>query len=273
MITSSIVLYNTDRNELKRVIESASNSIIDKIYVLDNSPNDNLKEYVEGLSHKVLYIYNGKNLGYGGGHNIALKKSIDIKANYHIVLNPDIFFKDEVITTLKKYMDENKNAGAIMPQIRYPDNKIQYLCKLQPTPFDLLGRRFIPVRCITNKLNFKYELRMSGYDKVMNVPCLSGCFMFLRVNILKETGLFDENFFMYCEDFDFYRRIHQKYETVFYPHVEVIHDHKKESYKNKKMLFAHIKSAIYYFNKWGWFSDTERKYKNKIILDKLYKNA
>ena len=272
MITSSIVTYNTKQDELERLIKCADLSIIDIIYIIDNSPTNLLKTFVQDLSLKIEYIFNNKNLGYGGAHNVGLQKSMELSADYHIVLNPDIYFEPEVISTLKEYMDQDFNIGAIMPKIIYPNGENQYLCKLQATPFDLFGRRFLPFKSLVEKRNYKYELRPSGYDKVINVPCLSGCFMFLRVSILPEVGLFDDKFFMYCEDFDFYKRIHQKYKTIYYPHVTIIHDHKKESYKNRKMMKMHIKSAIRYFNKWGWLIDRDRKKANKTILNEIYKN-
>ena len=103
----------------------------------------------------------------------------------------------------------------------------------------------------------------------MNIPNLSGCFMFLRLSTLKEVGLFDENIFMYLEDIDLNRRIHRRYKTIFYPFTEVIHQHQKESYKSKKLLKAHIKSAIYYFNKYGWICDRERTEINKRTIQQI----
>lgn len=270
MITSSIVTYNTDRIELERIIKCVSTSIIDEIYIIDNSPTAVLKDFVENQSCKIIYIFNGANLGYGGAHNIAIRQSLKKGVKYHIVLNPDIYFDKGVVETLAEYMDQNENVGAIMPQVKYPDGETQYLCKLLPSPWDLFGRRFIPFKGIVEKKNHRYELRESGYNQILNVPCLSGCFMFLRTQILENTGLFDEDFFMYCEDFDFYRRIHKKYKTIFYPEVTIIHAHKKESYKNNALLRMHIKSAIHYFNKWGWFFDRDRKLINKTVLDKIH---
>lgn len=67
------------------------------------------------------------------------------------------------------------------------------------------------------------------------------------------------------EDFDLMRRLHRVGRTIFYPEVTIIHNHEKASYKNKKMLKMHIKSAIIYFNKYGWFFDKERRVMNKKI--------
>ena len=76
---------------------------------------------------------------------------------------------------------------------------------------------------------------------------------------------------MYCEDFDLIRRLHRVGKTLYYPEVSIIHNHAQESYKNIRQLLMHIKSAILYFNKWGWFFDKERKEMNKKILDELEK--
>lgn len=268
-ISASIVLYHNDERQLRKVIESFFHTSLDlKLYLIDNSLNDELRK-LESLDKRIKYIYNDGNLGYGTAHNIAIKKSIGENIPYHIVLNPDIYFKNNVIEELFSYMEEHENIGNIIPQVLYPDNEIQHLSKLLPTPVDLIFRRFIPFKKWKEKRNDKYELKFSGYDKIMNVPSLSGCFMFLRNDVLKDVGLFDENIFMYLEDTDLNRRIHSKYRTIFYPKVSIVHEYAKESYVNKKLLVYHIKSAIYYFNKWGWVFDKERNEINKKCLTNI----
>jgi GT2 family glycosyltransferase len=113
-------------------------------------------------------------------------------------------------------MRKNNDIAYMLPKVIYPDGSLQYLCKLLPTPFDLIFRRFFPDIGVTRKLNDTYSLKMSGYDRIINPPCLSGCFMFLRMSIIKENNLFfDERFFMYCEDFDFIRRLHRIAKTIY----------------------------------------------------------
>ena len=269
MITASIVTYikekNADKkNELRTVVRCVLSSIIDRLFIIDNSPTDALKNIEELQADKVTYIHNNRNLGYGTAHNIALKQAINLKSDYHLVLNPDIFFEKDVIDALKKYMDDNEDVGSVMPKVVYPNGEIQYLCKLQPGPVDLFGRRFLPPKLMESR-NYKYELRQYEYNRLLNVPCLSGCFMFLRTKVLEDIGLFDESFFLYFEDVDMYRRIHKKYKTIFFPDVTIVHSHERKSYKSKKLLFIHIKSAIRFFNKYGWFFDKERKEINKKV--------
>lgn len=268
MLSSSIVLYHSPKQYIIDIINSINSSIIDIIYVIDNSSNDRFR-YLQNESKKICYIHN-KNIGYGASHNIALNEAIDRGSQYHIVINPDIRFTPSVVSELFSYMQSNNDVGYILPKVIYPNGTMQYLCKLLPTPFELIFRRFSPNINFTKKMNEKYVLLKSGYDKIINPPCLSGCFMFLRMSTIKENDIFfDERFFMYCEDFDFIRRLHKVSKTIYYPDVSIVHDHAKESFKSKKMLIEHIKSAVKYFNKWGWFFDSERREMNKKILNEI----
>lgn len=267
MITASLVTYHTKPFDLKRIIECVLKSNISQLYIIDNSKDDSLRQYAIGYD-KATYI-KSTNLGFGHGHNIGIVKSFETNANYHVVINPDVYWHDNVIEELEKFMDTHTECGLVMPKILYPNGDIQYLCKLLPSPIHLLGRRFIPFKVVQKRINRRFELKDSGYDKIMEVPALSGCFMFLRTDVLRKVGLFDERYFMYTEDFDLCRRIGEISKTMFYPYVSVYHEYEKGSYKNKKLLKFHIRSAIKYFNKWGWIFDSKRKKINKHCLNLL----
>ena len=265
MINASIVVFNHTVSEIKPLVDTLLNSdVVANIYIIDNSP----KNEPNFQTLKVTYIFNNKNLGYGAAHNIALRHTIAQLLPYHLVVNPDIAFDPQILSELEKYMDKNSNIGSIMPKVLYPNGETQYLCKLLPTPFDLIFRRFLPSSFTKNR-TYKFELRASGYNQIMDVPYLSGCFMFLRTAALQKVGLFDERFFMYPEDMDLTRRIHKQFRTVFYPKATIVHHHAKGSYINGKLLYIHISNMIKYFNKWGWFFDAERREINKKIILKL----
>jgi GT2 family glycosyltransferase len=271
MIVASIVIYKTQFKVLQELLDCIFSSAIDRVCIVDNSPVDLISSSLVNIS-SLEYIHGHGNVGYGAAHNIAIRKSIELGASYHVVINPDIVFNDHVIEELTKYMDSNADVGQLMPKVFYPDGELQYLCKLIPTPMDLIFKRFLPSK-LTEKRLHKFQLRFTKYDKIMNIPYLSGCFMFFRVSALKDIGLFDERFFMYPEDIDITRRMHEKYKTIFYPHVSIIHAHAAESKTNSKMLKIHIVNMVKYFNKWGWFFDSKRRKINKKLLAELEYNA
>lgn len=261
MLTASIVSYQHRPGEIKRVIDCVLKSPVEILYLIDNSLNDGLRE-LEKLSEKIRYIHS-LNLGYGTGHNVAIKDAIEKGGDYHVVINPDVYFEEGVLEKLIAYMDSDEQVGLVMPKVLYPTGEIQFLCKLLPTPMDLIGRRFIPLKSYVTTKNYNYELRWTGYDKVMDVPSLSGCFMFMRLSIIRKIGGFDERYFMYAEDLDLCRRIGEVSKTVYYPDVQIYHEYAKGSYKNRKLLKYHICSVIKYFNKWGWFFDAKRRKRNR----------
>ena len=225
-----------------------------------------------GIFNNIEYIHNNLNIGYGAAHNIGIKKAINLGAKYHIVLNPDIYFESNILNVMIDYADKNEDVGYMLPKVIYQNGEIQYLCKLLPTPFDLIFRRFFPQYGIFEKINERYTLKDFGYDRIINPPCLSGCFMFMRTEILNKYNIFfDEKFFMYFEDFDLIRRLHRVAKTIYYPYVTIIHNHEKASYKSWKMLLTHTRSACMYFNKYGWIFDFERTEMNKKILRNILK--
>ena len=266
MLTASIVLYHHSPTEVSDIINCVLKSSVSTLFIVDNSTND-VSRKLENVSDRIWYIHSA-NLGYGAGHNIAIRKAIEQGADYHVVLNPDIYFGEGTLEKLEAYMEVHSEVGQIMPKVFYPNGELQYLCKLVPSPLDLIFKRFLP-SFLTNKKLYKVQLRFSGYDKIMNIPYLSGCFMFFRISVLQQIGLFDERFFMYPEDIDITRRIHEKYKTIFYPDVSIIHAHAAASRSNAKMLKIHIINIIKYFNKWGWFFDSKRRRINKQVLKEL----
>jgi GT2 family glycosyltransferase len=267
ILNISIVLYNNKPDEIVNIIKILKQiNFKHQIYIIDNSPNRVFK-----LSEtNFIYLHLPSNPGFGAAHNIAMQKTIDSKAKYHLVLNPDVYFEPKIISELVKFMDDNPTVGNVMPKVFFPDGTLQYLCKLLPTPYDWIGRRFNPFRFMVEKRNQLFELRFTNYDKQMDVPYLSGCFMFLRAEALVKIGIFDEKIFMYGEETDLCRRLNRGgYRTVFNPNVSIIHEFQKGSHKSWRLTKIGIQSAIYYFNKWGWIWDTERKNINKKTLAEL----
>lgn len=268
-ITASVVLYNTPETQLKRLLECLERSeICKRLYLIDNSPIPTELP----LFHLpwVTYVNSRGNVGYGAGHNVAIRLALD-SSDFHFVLNPDIYFEPNELSKMIQRMKEDATIGQLMPKVIYPNGNLQYLCKLIPTPSDLIFRRFLigPLRSLAQDRLDQFELKFTGYECEMDVPYLSGCFMLFRVSSLKQIGLFDERFFMYPEDIDITRRMHSVYRTIFYPEARIVHDHARESYKSWRMLWIHTVNIIKYFNKWGWFFDHSRKITNTATIKAL----
>jgi GT2 family glycosyltransferase len=267
-LSVSIVLYNTPLAHLHKCLYSLNNykgNIL--IYIVDNSLTDALKKYCPNNSN-YFYIHLPNNPGFGAGHNYAIRIAQKLKCQYHLVLNADVSFDTDIISPMLDYFNEHTDIGQIMPKVFYPNGKLQRVCKLIPTPFDLFFRIILPKK-IRKLFDKRFELHNSGYEQIIFVPFLSGCFMLLRHSALKKVGLFDERFFIYAEDIDLTRRIAEQYRTIFFPNVSIVHEHSTASHKSLKMLLIHMVNIYKYFNKWGWFHDPIRRKLNRKTLSQF----
>lgn len=268
IITASIVLFNNDLKSLDILLKSLSDKVSSNfvVYLIDNSTTDFLSQLSLINYLNVKYIYNSKNLGFGSGHNIALKNAIEINSKYHFIINPDIILSEDVITRMVNYLDVHKDVGMMMPKILNFDGTIQYLPKLLPSPLGIIFRKIKwPNKYFLKFIN-KYELRNVPTNTIYNAPVISGCFTLLRIQAVIEVGGYDDKFFMYFEDWDMSRRMHQRYMTIYYPNASVYHGYESGANKSFKLFKIFIKSAIHYFNKWGWCFDKDRKHINLFTL-------
>jgi GT2 family glycosyltransferase len=262
--TVSIVVHSSEFADLAPLLKCLQqDKHILRWVVVDNGSSDEIRDAVQGMGG--IYVRPGKNLGFGRGHNLALKQLGGIDAPYHLILNPDIMFDADALGRLSDVMESHPDVGLVMPKVLYPDGSNQYLCKLLPAPIDLVLRRFLPApwKGLARKRTALYELRFLDSDMPAYVPSLSGCFMFARRSVLEAVGGFDERFFLYMEDVDFCRRMLGISRLLYWPGVAVEHVHQMGSYRSRKLLFLHIRSAIQYFNKWGWIRDRTRKQVNR----------
>jgi len=264
-ISISIVTYNHKYAELEPTIKSILGCTSTfKLNIIDNSKFDVLRTKID--PSQIDYIFNNSNIGFGAAHNIALKKAKNEGSKYHFVVNPDIHFEDGTIEKIIDFMELNSDIGLLMPIILYPNGNIQHLPKLLPTPIDLLIRRIGILRKVFFNRLSRYEMEKHSDSMTFETPIVSGCFSCFRIEALKKTGLYDETFFMYFEDFDISRRIHKYYKTISFSGASVFHEYERGAQKNSRLFKIFISSAIKYFNKWGWFFDKERKRINKDAL-------
>lgn len=265
-LTASLVLYNNLAPMLEAAMDAFLSGCEGLLVVADNSPAPLTSPAFERA--RVRYAHMGANLGFGRAHNRAFAAVAD-ESDAHLIMNPDIVFGPEVLPHLVDVLARRPEVGAIMPQVRYPGGELQRVAKLLPTPIDVFARRFSPVKCWRESINDRYELRALPQTRAVETPTLSGCFLMVRSALFADLGGFDPRYFMYMEDFDLVRRIGDRAVTLYDPAVAVEHEHGRGSYRSRVLLKAHIRSAVAYFNKWGWAFDSTRTLRNAAMLARM----
>lgn len=276
LVTGSIVLYKSNPIYINSIIdhffESREEDTHRILFLVDNSPNNSLS-YLAERNSQVVYIHNATNVGFGAAHNQAIFEAEKRGSEFHVIINPDVLFGTDTIDSLTHFMSDNKDVSVVMPAVYFPDGKPQYLCKLLPRPQDVFVRRFLFfIKPLHERINRKYELRaVYRANEAVDVPSLSGCFLFARTSKLIEIGGFDDRYFMYVEDVDLSRRLGQTGRVVCLPMVTISHLFTRGSYRDAKLLKHHVRSMIMYFGKWGWFVDAQRKEINERCLKNIAK--
>lgn len=258
----SIVTYRVDLDELARCLRSLDSGAVAAIYIIDNAGEERVRQFVAQWP-KTVYL-SADNPGYGAAHNIAMRRSLTDRVPYHLVLNSDVEFDPAILPRLIAEMDRRPDVGQLQPRVTYGDGRLQYTVRMLPTPVDVFVRRFLPKGWFKRRRD-AYLLKHLDHNSPFNVPYHQGSFMLLRCEALREVGLFDERFFMYPEDIDLTRRIHERYVTLYYPAETIIHRHRAESYTNWRLLRIHIVNMARYFSKWGWWCDPGRRKANRSL--------
>jgi len=260
----SVVLHRTPFEEYGPLVDVLlASPRVAAVYLVDHSPRP-LPE-LPSRDPRVVQVHDASNPGFGAGHNRALRQSLG-RHRYHAVVNPDIVLDPELLGRLAAFLDGRPEVGAVMPTIRDPEGRVANQGRLLPDPWDLFGRRWLPA--LWRRRRRRYEVSLSPGEGPRNLPNLSGSFLVFRCEALEEVGLFDERFFLYCEDVDLVRRLHARYHTVVVPHLEAVHRHRRASYRSWRMTLVHCWSAIRYFTKWGWFHDPGRRLYNRRALNR-----
>lgn len=215
------------------------------LYISDNNSTDGTVELIRKKFPEVIILENRKNIGFGEGHNRAIKK---LDSKYHFVINPDIFVTQDVFGPMTDYLEHHKNAAMITPRILNDDGTEQLLPKRNPTIRYVIISKLKPFKHYRQL----YTCELEKLDKPTTVDFCTGCFFGIRTSVFKKLKGFDKRYFMYMEDADLSRMVRRRYQIIFYPEVFVYHKWSRENTRSIKGITRWFKSMVKYFMKWGW---------------------
>ncbi len=170
---------------LKSLMEQAT-----KIIVVENGSTDNSLELIKAGHPKVDLIVNKINRGFAGGVNQGIKRAIEEDFAYVALFNNDAVADKGWLDGLETYMDQHPEVGIATCKFLSSDGK-----HIDSTG-DLYTDWGLPYP------RGRKEKTGERYDKDTFVFAASGGASIYRVSMLKEIGLFDEDFFAYYEDVD-----------------------------------------------------------------------
>ena len=185
-----IVTYKTSLNILEKCLSSIDPSV--KIIIIENSSKFINEDQISNKYKNVSIFCTGSNTGYGKGNNYGLQK-VDTK--YALILNPDIVCEKNYFENLKFYLNSELDFSIIGSQ--YLDNET-----------------YAPAGFFDSKLKLKDANHLNEFN-LSKVDWVVGCSMLLNLKKFKSKSIFDENFFLFFEEFDLCKYLKKNGEKVY----------------------------------------------------------
>ncbi len=248
-ISIIIVNYNTEyltRQTLQSIYDRKYN-IDYEVYVVDNSSADNSVKMIQNEFPQVKLIISERNLGFSKANNLALKQ---VKGKYVLLLNSDTVLLDDCLEKCIKYIENNKEVGALGCKVLLENGVLDHACKRGfPTPKASLYYMLKLDKLYPKSSKFgKYTLNYMSEDEINEVDAITGAFMMVRREVIAQVGTLDESFFMYGEDIDWCYRIKEVgWKIVYYPKAKIIHCKGGSSQKKRWKLIYEFHKAMYLF--------------------------
>jgi GT2 family glycosyltransferase len=214
---TKIAIITTDYNhhqDTAEWLESKNKLETDKLNVLwlviDNGSDTSVREIVKNYP-EVVWIQNGKNLGFAGGFNRGLRYAREWGAEYFLIMNNDTLFGDgEILHNLIQVLRDNPKAGLVSPKIFFAPSfeffKEKYTKKDEGKVIWYAGGTFdySNIRSVHRGID---EVDRGKYDVTEKTGFVSGCCLLIKREVLEKIGYFNEKLFAYYEDADFVERV------------------------------------------------------------------
>lgn len=232
-------------------INKSNPSVSYEVIVVDNDEKPYIEKELQEKFPWVYYIKSPNNLGYSAGNNLGVKYTC---GKYLFFLNPDTEVYAGTIDTLVNFLKKDRSVAIAAPLFLDQNNK----------PYPLQGsKRLTPLRAIftlsflhklfpKNPISGEYLLSNWNKTNIKEVDVVPGTAFMVKKSVFDQVGWFDENFFLYFEEFDLCNRVKKLgYNIFILPEAKVKHlwgvSTKRANFDIKKVF---QKSRFYYFKKY-----------------------
>lgn len=221
-----IVTWNSEKDIL-----SCLKSIKDqdypniKIILVDNASKDKTVTLVKQNYPEVDILSQSENLFLTGANNIGIEHAISKnKSDYILVLNPDTYAADNLVTELLKPFQDSK-VGATGPMVKFWKNNNEGLINSAGLYFDGFMQAY--------DIGFMEEDH-GQFDKQTEVFGVTGACIMYKVEMLLEIGFYDNSIKMYLDEVELFIRAHKaNWKVIFTPSAVIGHNYMQSTNSNK----------------------------------------
>lgn len=203
------------------------------VVLADNNSGDGIEDDIKPFTF-VKFLPMHKNLGFAKAVNRSVRFCLLRKADYVLLLNPDLWLPENFLDILKNPADLTG-------------------------PVIFFRRKNIMIYDFGGKINWRFGRVEHREQKEKKSPgnkpdFISGCCLLVKKKVWDKVGFFDERFFMYYEDVDFQVRAAKSgFKIKLNTEIFVKHDLKGVSGKKGKPfsnIFYNLKSNLFFILKY-----------------------
>jgi GT2 family glycosyltransferase len=171
-----------------------------EIVVADNGSTDGSMEFVQKNYSTIRVIGFRRNLGFAKGYNQALKQ---VDAEYYVLLNSDVEVESSWVKNMLALIESDKSIAACQPKIlSFANRKLFDYAGAAGGWIDRFGYPFAKGRIFDI-----CEEDRGQYNDASLIFWCSGAALFIRSEVFRQAGGFDEYFFAHQEEIDLCWRI------------------------------------------------------------------
>jgi len=224
-----------------------------RVRVFDNASTDGSADLIEQSFPDAELVRSETNVGFARANNVLAAAST---ADYLLLLNPDTTLVSDVVTPLLEMLRTDARIAVVAPALEYPDGRRQYSSEQFPT------LRFELANALSGTKLWSALRRPLRLDRVLAETRRTAvvdsaqthdaqfvwatCWLVRRKDVRPE-GLFDERYFVYDEDLDYCRRIHESgRRIVWLGSARIAHHGGSSSSTRAKERLAHASRRLYY---------------------------
>lgn len=225
-VSAVVVNYNAGPL-LAESIRAALPQVME-VLIVDNASSDSSIEFCARQfadEPQLRILSNQVNLGFAAACNIGFSQA---KGDFVLFLNPDTRLDEEAVAELLRTLQADPTAGMVGGLLVNPDGTEQGGGRRAvPTPWRSFVRAFGLSRLANRwpKLFFDFHLHKQPLpDQPIEVEAISGACMLVKREAVVDVGVWDEHYFLHCEDLDWCMRFRQRgWKILFVPSARVMH--------------------------------------------------
>ena len=258
-----IVTYNS-APQLPACLDSLRNQTLQdfEVIVVDNASRDDSVALIRSDYPEVKLIASDVNLGFGNGNNKALGIA---QGRYIVLLNPDAILPADTLENALKHIEENSDAGMGGGLLQGTQGEWQPSARLFPSILnDALTLSGLANRYAKSRFFGRFDRSWADPKQSVAIDWVVGAFAIIRRDLIDNIGLFDPRFFLYYEEVDLCRRIHEAgFKVYYWPDLVITHiggassetiDGLAFASSGKQLTLWRMRSQLLYYRKWhGWF--------------------